>query len=100
MSRHIILRTLALAICFILFSAVAAQAQTGKKLIINNFVSDPANIETHLVISDVEGIGPNIKISIFSEDGRLIYERYERLNPFGKLNYKPFDLPERVSARI
>jgi hypothetical protein len=77
------------AICLIVLFAAAAQAQTGKNLIINNFVSDPANIETHVVISDVDGIGPNIKISIFSEDGRLIYERYERLNPFGKLNYNP-----------
>jgi hypothetical protein len=77
-----------LAVLFIL-SVITVHAQTGKKLIINNFVSDPANIETHVVISDVDGIGPNIKISIFSEDGRLIYERYERLNPFGKLNYNP-----------
>lgn len=81
--------TLIGVICCVVVTATAVQAQTGQKLIINNFVSDPANIETHVVISDVDGIGPNIRISIYSEDGRLIYERYERLNPFGKLNYNP-----------
>jgi len=66
-----------------------AYAQVGQKLVINNFRFNPNEIETHLVISDVDGIGPNIKISIFSDDGRLVYERYETLNSFGKLNYDP-----------
>lgn len=68
---------------------LTANAQTGQKLIINNFSSDPDKINTHVVISDVDGIGPNIRISIFSEDGRLVYERYETLQAFGKLNYNP-----------
>jgi hypothetical protein len=79
---------LTMSACFIL--ATALQAQVGKNLIINNFLSDPENVETHFVISDVDGVGPNIKISIFSEDGRLVYERYETLNAYGKLNYNPF----------
>lgn len=65
--------------------------QTGQKLIINNFISDPAELETHLVISDVDGVGPNVKVSIFNEDGRLVYETFETLHAFGKLNYNPSD---------
>lgn len=79
-------------LCIILACVVVsagAQAQVGKKLIINNFSSDPENIETHVVISDVDGIGPNVHVALYSDDGRLIYERYERLNAFGKLNYDP-----------
>jgi hypothetical protein len=82
-------RLLCIALACMLVGAAGAQAQVGKTLIINNFSSDPENIETHVVVSDVDGIGPNIRISIFSDDGRLVYERYERLNAFGKLNYNP-----------
>jgi hypothetical protein len=80
---------LILAIAALSLSSFQAHAQAGKKLIINNFASDPEEIETHVVISDVDGVGPNIKLSIFSEDGRLVYERYETLNAFGKINYNP-----------
>lgn len=76
----------AIALCL---ACTQLTAQTGKKLIINNFSSNPDEIETHVVISDVDGIGPDIKIKIFTEDGRLVYERYERLIAFGKLNYNP-----------
>ena len=78
-----------LAIAALGLNTPQAHAQAGKKLIINNFASDPEESETHVVISDVDGIGPNIKISIFTEDGRLVYERYETLNAFGKINYNP-----------
>ena len=66
-------------------------AQTGQKLIVNHFVSDPEAFETHLVITDVDGVGPNIKVSLFNEDGRLVYEQFETLHAFGKLNYNPVD---------
>jgi len=88
--RHMInpLRALlTLAACIAISTAL--QAQVGKNLIINNILSDPENVETHFVISDVDGVGPNVKISIFSEDGKLVYERYETLNAYGKLNYNP-----------
>ena len=71
------------------FLVSQSMSQVGQKLVINNFVSDPDEVETHVVISDVDGVGPNIKISIFSEDGRLVYERYETLSSFGKINYDP-----------
>ena len=78
-----------LAFCFCLNTMLFAQ--TGQKLIINNFLSDPNELETHLVITDVDGVGPNVKVSIFNEDGRLVYEQYETLHAFGKLNYNPSD---------
>lgn len=76
-------------ITMFLFASLAS-AQVGKRLVINNFVSDPEEIEAHIVVSDVDGVGPNVKISIFAEDGRLVYERYETLSSFGKLNYDPY----------
>lgn len=68
---------------------VQLDAQVGQNLVINRFVSDPDNIETHVVITDVDGVGPNLKITIYNEEGRLVYERYETLNAFGKINYDP-----------
>ncbi|MDH7514508.1 MAG: hypothetical protein QHI48_01350 [Bacteroidota bacterium] len=80
----------AIAITFAVCSGLMpSHAQTGSKLIISNFASDPEQIQTHVVVSDVDGVGPNIRISIFSDDGRLVYERYETLQAFGKLNYNP-----------
>ncbi len=78
-----------LATAAFLLSTMQLDAQVGKSLIINRFVSDPDNIETHVVVSDVDGVGPNLKISIFNEEGRLVYERYETLKAFGKINYNP-----------
>ncbi len=90
--RHI--RTTAVGLCTaVVFLALTqlASAQIGRKLIIPNFVSDPEKLETHLVISDVDGTGPNIRISIYADNGKLVYERYETLKAFGKLNYNPLD---------
>ncbi|MDX9757924.1 MAG: hypothetical protein RBU27_02085 [Bacteroidota bacterium] len=78
-----------LAVAALLCATVQVEAQIGQNLVINRFVSDPDNIETHVVISDVDGVGPNIKISIFNDEGRLVYERYETLSAFGKINYDP-----------
>jgi hypothetical protein len=57
-------------------------------LVINRFVSDP-NLETHLVVTDAEGIGVKIRIQIYDEDGKMKYDKYEILNPFGKINIDP-----------
>ncbi len=57
-------------------------------LIINRFVSDP-NLETHLVVTDAEGVGVKIRVQIYDEDGNLKYDKYEILNPFGKINIDP-----------
>ena len=57
-------------------------------LIINRFVSDPT-LETHLVVTDAEGVGVKIRIQIYDEDGKLKYDKYEILNPFGKINIDP-----------
>jgi hypothetical protein len=57
-------------------------------LIINRFVSDP-ELETHLVVTDAEGLGVKIRIQIYDEDGKLKYDKYEVLSPFGKVNIDP-----------
>lgn len=57
-------------------------------LIINRFVSDP-DLRTYLVVTDAEGVGVKIRIQIYDEDGRLKYDKYEVLNPFGKINIDP-----------
>jgi len=50
-----------LATAAFIFSTMQLDAQVGKNLVINRFVSDPDNIETHVVVSDVDGVGPNLK---------------------------------------
>jgi hypothetical protein len=60
-------------------------------LIINKFVSDP-KLSTYLVITDAEGVGAKIRIQIYNEDGKMRYDKYEILNPFGKLNLNPYKL--------
>jgi hypothetical protein len=69
----------------------AKEPETNSKetfLIINRFVSDP-DLQTHLVVTDVEGVGVKIRIQIHDEDGKLKYDRYEVLSPFGKINIDP-----------
>lgn len=83
------LMSILMAMFAVVLCTVQVDAQVGQSLVINRFVSDPDNIETHVVISDVEGVGPHLKISIYNEDGKLVYERYESLNSFGKINYNP-----------
>jgi hypothetical protein len=84
-----LLKVAALMIIIALSVSTTLLAQGSKKLIFSNFKSDPENVETHIIISDVDGVGPNVKISIYNEEGRLVYERYETLKAFGKLNYNP-----------
>ncbi|MBN1447756.1 MAG: OmpA family protein, partial [Bacteroidetes bacterium] len=61
-------------------------AQAGKQLIINHFVSDPAVIEGHLVISDVQGRGGTINVVVFDEKGNQIGNATETIPAGGKLN--------------
>lgn len=68
----------------------SGHAQIGKNLIINNFHFNPAKLENHLVISDVDGISQNLRIVITDEAGKVVFEKYETLKAFGKLNYNPF----------
>jgi hypothetical protein len=64
-------------------------AQGGKNFIINHFVSDPSVIESHLVITDVEGQGPSVSMKFYDNEGRQIGEGKELVQPFGKLNLNP-----------
>lgn len=73
----------------------AAMAQMSQKIIVNNFVSDPEEIEVKLLISDVDGVGPNIKVSIYNEDGRLVFEMFETLPAFGKFAFIPSQFQQK-----
>ena len=64
-------------------------AQGGQNFVINHFVSDPSVIESHLVITDVEGTGPVVKMKFYNNDGKLVGEGKEIVQPFGKLNLNP-----------
>jgi len=82
------LHTLILLCSLFAFSA-AAYAQGGKNYIINHFVSDPDIIESHLVVTDVEGKGPSVSMKFYDNSGTLIGQGSERVQPFGKLNLNP-----------
>lgn len=68
---------------------VTAHSQSGKSLIINHFVSDPAIIEGHLVIADVEGTGGSVNLSFYDEDGNLTGNGSETIPAKGKINVNP-----------
>jgi hypothetical protein len=64
-------------------------AQGSERYIINHFVSDPKVVESHLVITDVEGKGPIVAIKLYDNNGTLLGEGKELVQPFGKLNLNP-----------
>ena len=82
------LRSIVIAVVLCLYAA-GASAQGGKSFVINHFVSDPNVVESHLVITDVEGQGPSVTIKLYNNEGRQIGEGKEVLQPFGKLNLNP-----------
>ncbi len=64
-------------------------AQGADKYIINHFVNDPKVIEAHLVVTDVQGKGPIVSFQFYDNDGKLLGEGKELLQPYGKLNLDP-----------
>lgn len=81
---HRIALTLAL-----FFFAVAANAQGAREFIINHFVADNNEIESHLVITDVDGQGPTVTIKFYNAEGAMLGQGTELLPKFGKLNLNP-----------
>ena len=73
-------------VLLLMTAAGTAWGQAGKQLVINHFVSDPAVIEGHLVISDVAGRGGTINVSVFNEFGVVKGKAAESIPPGGKLN--------------
>jgi hypothetical protein len=67
----------------------SVSAQGGKKFIINHFVSDQKVIESHLVITDVDGSGPVVNMSFYDNAGNKLGSGKELIQPFGKLNLNP-----------
>ena len=65
--------------------------RVNDQLVINHFESDPNELETHLVITDVDGAGPVVNVLIYDNDGNLIDKQYFFLPLFGKINYNPAD---------
>ena len=70
----------------LLLAASRVSAQGADRYIINHFVNDPSVIDPYLVITDVEGNGPIVTMKFYDNDGKLIGEGKELLQPFGKLN--------------
>jgi outer membrane protein OmpA-like peptidoglycan-associated protein len=69
--------------------AMGASAQSGKSIIINHLICDPAIIEGHLVVSDVEGTGGTVTIKIYDENGTLAGQGTESIPANGKINVTP-----------
>lgn len=68
---------------------VSAQGQSGKSLIVNHFVSDPAVVEGHLVVADVDGSGASVNLSFYDESGSLAGKGTETIPANGKINVSP-----------
>jgi hypothetical protein len=65
--------------------------RVGDQLVVNYFDSDPAEYETHLVITDVEGSGSVVNVLVYDNDGSLLDQQSYFLPIFGKVNYNPAD---------
>jgi outer membrane protein OmpA-like peptidoglycan-associated protein len=72
-----------------LLMAGSAFGQAAKTLIINHFVSDPSEIEGHLVVTDVAGKGGSVTVSCYNEAGVLAGKGTEAIPPGGKINVNP-----------
>lgn len=77
-------RSLFAAALLVLASNVWAQGASS--YVINHFVSDNKVITPYLVITDVEGKGPNVLIKFYDSDGNIMADAKEKVPPFGKLN--------------
>ncbi len=85
-------RTIVMPLTVFFFAAVlsvTAFGQAGKVLIVNHFVSDPAVIEGHLVVTDVAGKGGSVNIAVYDESGSLAGKAQEMIPPSGKINVNP-----------
>jgi hypothetical protein len=71
--------------------------RVGDQLVVNYFDSDPAEYETHLVITDVEGSGSVVNVLVYDSDGTLLDQQSYFLPIFGKVNYNPAD---RLQKRV
>lgn len=81
----------------LLLLASRVSAQGAENYIINHFVNDPKVIEAHLVITDVEGNGPIVTIKFYDNDGNLLGEGKELVQPFSKLNLDPGKYVNKVA---
>jgi len=70
-------------------SSVCVYSQAGKSLVINHFVSDPAVIEGHLVVADVDGTGGSVNIAFYDQSGSLAGRGAETIPAHGKINVNP-----------
>lgn len=65
--------------------------RVSDQLVVNLFESDPAALEPHLTITDVEGSGPVVNVQLYDEQGRMLDQEAFVLGIFGKANYNPAD---------
>ena len=87
-NRHVRKIAAFIAVAFVVI-AYSASAQSGKSLIVNHFVSDPAVIEGHLVVADVTGGGGSVNLSFYDQNGNLVGSGNETLPSNGKVNVNP-----------
>lgn len=76
----------ALASLMLVFSA---SAQSGKSLVINHFICDPAVIDGYLVVADVSGTGGTVNLMFYDQNGMLAGKGTETIPADGKINVKP-----------
>jgi len=90
-NRHVpsVISRMALVVLTLAALLVSAHGQSGKSLIVNHFVSDPAVVEGHLVIADVEGSGASVNLSFYDESGHLEGKGSETIPANGKINVSP-----------
>jgi len=75
-------------------SASLGRAQEPGKLVINHFVSDPDQV-TRIYVTDFEGVGPEVVVTLYSEAGDIIGQRKVQIPANGTVPIKPHDILQR-----
>jgi hypothetical protein len=78
----------------VLVSFSLGNSQEGGKLVINHFISDP-DFVSRVYVTDFDGVGPEVVVTFYSEQGEIIGQKSVRLPQNGTVPLKPFDIIQR-----
>lgn len=84
---------LAITVAVLAFASIGAAQEYGK-LVLNHFVSDPAQT-TRIYVTDFEGAAPEVTVTFYSEAGDIIGQRRVQVPRNGTVPMNPHDIVQR-----
>ncbi len=93
-------RCMTLSIFLFLFPFLIAQqlyGQAAPRVVINHFVSDPAQ-NTALYVTDTDGKAPDVTVNFYDEEGNIVGQKKMTLPQNGTAVLKPIDVVKRKTV--